>query len=117
MQGVSEDSIDLWRQVASAVEYIAAFERPGFSVWDAVADAIDCWIEDGSFGDTDTCGRWGDVDGLRSSIGDLLSRVPPAGAHGGVPAAEALGAALSNWLEQTAADFNDGCRFGERVAG
>ena len=113
---ITEDSVDLWRQVASAVEYIAMVERPGFSVWNAIADAIAVWIEDDSFGDADVREGWGEVDGLRSSIGDLLSRLPPAGAHGGVLVAEALGAALSDWLERIAADLNDGCRFRDRVA-
>ena len=113
----SEDSVDLWRQVASAVEYIAAVDRPGFSVWDAIADAIAFWIEDGSFGEAGAPERWGEVDGLRSSIGDLLSRLPPAGAQGGVAVAEALGAALSDWLDRIAADLNDGYRFAWRADG
>lgn len=111
MQGISDDSIDLWRQVASAVEYIAAVERPGFTVWDAIVEAIRWWIEDGSFGETAACDRWSEVDGLRGSIGDLLSRLPTAGAPGGIHVAEALGAALSEWLEQVEAALNDGCRF------
>ena len=116
MLDLSRDSVDLWRQVASAVEYVAAVERPGFSMWDAIADAIAFWIDDGSFGETDGRKRWGDVDGLRSSIGDLLSRLPPAGVHGGVSAAAALDAALSDWLARIAADLNNGRRFGEPVA-
>lgn len=35
-----------WRHVASAVEYLAELERPGFTVWDALDEAVRWWIVD-----------------------------------------------------------------------
>ena len=102
MQNISEDSIDLWRQVSSAVEYLAAVERPGFSVWDAVADAINCWIGGGR-----PDRRWTEADGLRASVEELLSRLPPSGVQGGALVSEALGAALTGWLEMVTTETND----------
>ena len=75
---IIEDSVDLWRQVASAVEYIAMVERSGFSVWNAIADAIAVWIEDDSFGDADVREGWGEVVGARPETAAPSSPRPAA---------------------------------------
>lgn len=116
MPGNGEDSVDLWRRVASAVEYIGAVESAGFTIWDGVADAIASWTDDGSVDGADMCECPGEVDRLRYLIGVLFSRLPPAGAPGGVAVEAALEAALSNWLERVEADLNGGCRFAARAA-
>lgn len=103
----TEDSVDLWRQVASAAEYIAAVERPGFSVWDALADALFAWSEASRTSVED-----GSLDRLRIGFVWLLRGVPPPGAPDGASVAEVVGSALANWLEDAAAQVNDGRPFG-----
>jgi hypothetical protein len=98
MRNETEDSVDLWRQVASAVEYIAAVERPGFTTWNAIADALRDWML-AEFDEDRVDGRIQESDALRTSIGRLIAMVPPIGAPGGNALADALSAAMADWLE------------------
>lgn len=107
MRSEPAETVDLWRQVASAVEYIAAVERPGFTVWDALSEAILAWsgrslasVEDGN------------PDRLRAALVWLLQGLPPTGAPGGVRVAEAFASALANWMEASASVINDEVPFG-----
>lgn len=110
MHDDTEDSVDLWREVASAVEYIAAMERPGFTVWDAVSEAIEQWLAV----DTPSRGGWVDADRLRSWIDELVARLAPAGAAGDGSLAAALGAAMSDWLRAVEFDANRRWSFAAR---
>lgn len=109
MRNETEETVDLWRQVASAVEYIAAVERPGFTVWDAVLEALEFWTSDD---DCDSMPHaWRDLDPLRSCFEHLLAVTPPAGSAGGAPLAETFLGALAHWLAVTAGERNQGQPF------
>lgn len=107
MRNETEDSVDLWRQVASAVEYIAAVERPGFTTWNAIADALRDWMV-AEFDEDRVDGRMSEADTLRTSIDRLIAMVPPIGAPGGNALADALSAAMAAWLESFRTRVNQG---------
>ena len=108
----TEDSVDLWRQVASAVEYIAAVERSGFTVWDAITAAIAEWNSAEPCADgAPCCGQFVEPDYLRSTLRDLLNLAPPFGAPGGVSLEGLLFAALSEWVATQSARVNQGRAF------
>lgn len=111
MRNETEDSVDLWRQVASAVEYIAAVDRPGFTVWDALSEAAICWSAD-SLDAEDLDARFIDTtDRVRGALEVVLRHFPPADAPGGAFISEVIESALGVWLEAVALDFNGGRPF------
>src|SRR5690606_38342385 len=101
-----------------ASNYLRELERPGFTVWDAVDEAVRWWIVDhlSVDGDTDEVPDlpWDDPDPLRTVFGELLNIVPSAGAPGGHTMAAVLDSALVVWLARTAHRINDGHAFGRR---
>jgi hypothetical protein len=102
----------------AAVDYLTDTHRPGFTLWDALDEAIRWWTvelldpRDGFPARRAVELPWDDPDPLRSSIEALLDAVPPAES----PAASALGdvltAATAAWLAVMSDAFNDGHRFG-----
>ena len=105
----TEDSVDLWRQVASAVEYIAGVERPGFSVWAALAEASQRWLSDAE--DVAWTPASDELDPLRQCLVSALAMVPPAGSAGGASMDQVLSSALEQWLAGITLEMNLGQRF------
>ena len=106
-----------WREAAAAVDYLAEIERPGFTVWDAVDEAVRWWIfdhlsVDGEFEQASLDLLWEDPDPLRTTLLELFNTVPATGAVDGHVLASLLEAALSVWLDRTSIRINDGRRFG-----
>lgn len=110
MRNETEDSVDLWRQVASAVEYIAAVERPGFSVSDAIEEALSDWLQLEPATTYPTSNV--EADGFRLVLHELLRQLPPVGVPCGVSIAQGLEAAVADWLSKAALQHNTGLRFG-----
>jgi hypothetical protein len=110
-----EETSCLWDEVLSATSYLRELERPGFTVWDALDEAVRWWIVDHLAVDGDTEAvpdlPWDDPDPLRTVLGELLNIVPSAGAPGGHALAAVLDAALVAWLTRTANGINDGHPF------
>lgn len=107
------DHADVWSQTVAATEYVAAIARPGFTVWDALREAIDDWctaLLDVRFDDRPGS-SWDDPDPLRTAVERLLGMTAPAIAGHSDGLGEVLAAALSVWLARTADDVNDGHRF------
>ena len=105
-----------WREVAAAVDYLAEIERPGFTVWDAVDEAVRWWIfdhlsVDGELGQALLDLPWEDPDPLHTTLLELFNTVPATGAVDGHALAFVLDSALSAWLDRTAIRINDGQRF------
>ena len=105
-----------WREAAAAVDYLAEIERPGFTVWDAVDEAVRWWIfdhlsVDGEFEQASLDLLWEDPDPLRTTLLELFNTVPATGAVDGHTLASVMEGALSAWLERTAVRINDGRRF------
>lgn len=107
MRNETEDSVDLWRQVASAVEYIAAVSRPGFTVSDAIEEALTDWLQLEPATTYTTSN-----DGFRLVLHELLGQLPPVGVPCGVSIAQGLAAAVGDWVIKAALQHNTGLRFG-----
>jgi hypothetical protein len=107
----------VWLEVASAVDYLAGTHRPGFTVWDALDEALRWWTaelldpRDGFPPRRALELPWHDPDPLRSTIEALLTVVPPADAPGANALGDVFIAALAAWLAVMADEFNDGHRF------
>jgi hypothetical protein len=112
----------VWLEVVSAVDYLAAVHRPGFTVWDALDEAVRWWtaeLLDPRHGFPDRRPGelpWHDPDPLRSTIEVLLGAVAPAIGNDIPGIADAFTAALASWLAVTADEFNDGDPFGPPAA-
>lgn len=61
------------------MEYIAAVDRPGFSVWDAMIDAIGHWRTDGEVRRLDPTELLREDDRMRVMLTELLLHAPPPG--------------------------------------
>ena len=108
------DHTDIWLQTAAAVDYLAATTRPGLTVWDAVADALQAWraaLVDADHNPPTSEVSWTDPDPLRTTLVDLFAATPPAGSPGGHPLGDLLSAALAVWVRKAAQEVNDGYRF------
>jgi len=107
----------VWLEVVSAVDYLAAVHRPGFSVWDALDEAIRWWTAEhldprSGFSPHRVVDLpWHDPDPLRSTIERLLAAVAPADTPDGTTLPDALSAALAAWVTAMADGFNDGQPF------
>lgn len=106
---------EIWLQVVSAVDYLADLERPGFTVWDALEEAVRWWKAEhrklAGTGDESKDLPWEDPDPLRSSLADLFDMVPTGGVGTTPGLGPILDAALSKWLARTAERVNDGLAF------
>lgn len=101
---MNDHPLDTWHEFAAAVAYVADIERPGLTVWDALAEALHHWLDDRPAPATNR-------DEFRAVLVDLMDRCPEAGAPGGVMLGEILESAIAGWTTNAADRLNDGCRF------
>ena len=108
---------ETWLEIVGAVDYLSRGHRPDFSVWDAVEEALRWYIAHLVAGDDDGLAAmaaaelpWDDPDPLRTALERLAAHHPPADDGEGT-SAEAIDAALTDWLRAMAHDYNDGHRF------
>lgn len=108
---------ETWLEVVAAVDYLSRGHRPGFTVWDAVEEALRWYTAHLVAGDDDALAAmaaaelpWDDPDPLRTALERLVAHHPPSDASEGT-SAEAIHAALTDWLLAMAHDYNDGHRF------
>jgi len=101
-----EQSIEVWTEFAAAVEAVADLERPGLSVWSALAEALAGWLDDGTL-----VGSVGCQDTPRSVLQQVLAVTPEVGAPGGVGLDAIFDAAASAWIDDAASRINDGRAF------
>lgn len=108
---------ETWLEVVAAVDYLSRGHRPGFTVWDAVEEALRWYTAYLVAGDDVGLAAmaaaelpWDDPDPLRTALERLVAHHPPADDGEGT-SAEAIHAALTDWLRVTAHDCNDGHRF------
>ena len=107
------DHSDLWRQVAAAADYAAATTRPGFTVWDALDEAVQTWIAAPFDERPCPCPPWIDPDSLRASIASVLATSAPSGCPGGQRVGDLLAGALATWVQDIAIEINDGYPFAQ----
>lgn len=81
--------------VIAAVDFLRRGHRPGFTVWDAIEEALRTPVPS-----VDDSGA-NSADPLRDSLGRLLASTS-------TPVAVALQAAIRRWVEATADRFNNG---------
>jgi hypothetical protein len=106
------DHADVWAQTLAAVAYLADTTRPGFTIWDAVDEAVREWIAGMlELPAPAEAPAWDDPDRLRTSMTTLLTVTAPAGAAVSDPLADLLSAALHSWVLKLADEVNDGYRF------
>jgi hypothetical protein len=113
-----QDDRGVWLEAVAAVDYLTDTHRPGFTLWDALDEAIRWWTvemldpRDGFPARRAVELPWADPDPLRSSIEALLDAVPPAESPAAFALGDVLTAATAAWLAVMSDDFNDGHRFG-----
>lgn len=107
---------ETWLEIVAAVDYLSRGHRPDFSVWDAVEEALRWYTAHLVAGDDDGLAAmaaaelpWDDPDPLRTALERLVAHHPPA--DDGEGSAEAIDAALTDWLRAMAHDYNDDHRF------
>ena len=105
-------SIELCREFAAAVEFVAVVERPGLTTWRALAEAVSDWLDIDIDIDVGR-GRAGsrDEDMLRAVLQQVLGTTPELGAPGGVGIDAILDAAMSAWIDAATERINDGRPF------
>lgn len=108
---------ETWLEVVAAVDYLSRGHRPGFTVWDAVEEALRWYTAHLVAGDDDALAAlaaaelpWDDPDPLRTALERLVAHQPPTDDGGGT-SSEAINVALAGWLCAMAHDYNDGHRF------
>jgi len=103
----------VWLDVVAAVDYLSSGPRPGLTVWGALAEAIDLWTV--ARLDEPTTRRahspWEDPDELRSALDRLMGSTGGPGTIDGCSLADALDAALGQWLLEMADVHNEGHRY------
>ena len=115
--GQDQGHAAVWLEVVSATDYLTLHHKPGFSVWDAVEEAIRWWATD-FLSPSDESEMveapelpWTDPDPLRSSIERLLATVGASELPDGHGMPDALTAALRVWLRLMSNTYNDGHQF------
>lgn len=111
---------ETWLEVIAAVDYLSRGHRPGFTVWDAVEEALRWYTAHLVAADDDALAAaaaaklpWDDPDPLRTALERLVVHHPPAVEAEGT-SANAIHAALIDWLLLMAHEFNDDHRFASR---
>jgi hypothetical protein len=108
---------EVWLDVVAAVDYLSTTHRLGFTVWEAVEEAIRWWTIDYTTPTDDLADAafaelpWDDPDPLRSTLERLLGVVAPAGVTDGHDLAAVLSSALLVWVDRMTILYNDGHRF------
>jgi hypothetical protein len=113
----------VWMEVVAAVDYLSATHRLGFTVWDAVEEAIRWWtvdyvtptddLPDAAFAEL----PWDDPDPLRSTLERLLGAAAPLGVTDGHHLSDVLSSALRVWVLRMAILYNDGHQFAHPAPG
>lgn len=108
---------ETWLEVIAAVDYLSRGHRPGFTVWDAVEEALRWYTANLVAGDDNALAAlaaaelpWDDPDPLRTVLERLVAHQPPSDDGGGT-SAEGIHSALADWLLAIAHGYNDGHRF------
>jgi hypothetical protein len=107
MSSTSRPSFDTWSEFLAAVEHVAAVERPDSGPWDALAEALAVWSDDGSARPSVSFGE----DVLRSVLRRIMDTTAEHGAPGGLRIDAILDAAMSTWIESATSRVNDGQPF------
>jgi hypothetical protein len=104
----------VWLDVVAAVDYLGTTHRLGFTLWEAVEEAIRWWtidyttptddLPDAAFAEF----PWDDPDPLRSTLERLLGITAPVGVTDGHDLAAVLSDALHVWVDRMAILYNDG---------
>jgi hypothetical protein len=104
----------LWLDVISAVDYLSRGPRPGLTVYDALEEALRrhtaaliAGVDDGLAVRAVGQLPWNDPDPLRTALTGLVAQPP----DGGSTAERTIHGALRAWVEQMAAEYNDGHRW------
>ena len=112
---------DDWLQLVAAASYLADLERPGFTVADAIEEALLRWT-DAYLEPIDPISHerpevpWDDPDPLRTTLERLLATVPPGGSYDGQMLVDVLTSAVRAWVHDMAEALNEGCSFASLVA-
>lgn len=107
---------DDWLQLIAASSYLADLERPGFTVADAIEEALRRWT-DAYLEPIDPPSHerpqvpWDDPDPLRTTLERLLATVPPGGSYDGQMLADIFISAVRAWVRDMAEALNEGCSF------
>lgn len=107
---------DEWLQLIAASSYLADLERPGFTVADAIEEALRRWT-DAYLEPIDPTSPerpqvpWDDPDPLRTTLERLLATVPPGGSYDGQMLVDILTSAVRAWAHDMAEALNDGRTF------
>jgi hypothetical protein len=107
----------VWLDVVAAVDYLRTTHRLGFTVWEAVEEAIRWWTIDYTTPTDDLPDAafaalpWEDPDPLRSTLERLLSVAAPVGITDDHNLAAILSGALAVWVDRMSILYNDGHKF------
>lgn len=109
---------ETWLRVVAAVDYLSRGHRPGFTVWDAVEEALRWYTAHLVAGHDDALAAvvaaelpWDDPDPLLTVLERFVEHQPPVADEGEGASAEAINVALTDWLCAMANDYNEGHRF------
>ena len=106
-----------WLDVVSAVDYLAAGDRHGLTVGDAIEEAIRWWtanqLDDSDPSERDRAARlpWDDPDPLRTALEHLVLHLATPEHPSTITAPDALHTALQQWVARMADAYNDGHRW------
>lgn len=107
---------DDWLQLVAASSYLADLERPGFTVADAIEEALRRWT-DAYLEPIDPTWHeraevpWDDPDPLRTTLERLLATVPPGGSYDGQMLVDVLTSAVRAWAHDISEELNHGHAF------
>ena len=110
-------SSQTWLDVVSAVDHLAAGDRYGLTVGDAIEEAIRWWTtsqrSDDDPLDSDRATRlpWDDPDPLRTTLEHLVLHLAIPEHASAATAHDALQMALTQWVARMTDDYNDGHRW------
>jgi hypothetical protein len=104
-----------WLQLVAATDYVAELERPGFTVADAIEEALRRWLQRYLEPIASSAelveSPWNDPDPLRTTLLRLMDAVPSAGSYDGVVLGDVLTAAVRAWVGDMADEVNEGREF------
>ena len=117
----SGDGSGVWLEVVAAVDHLCVTTRFGFTVWDALEEALRWWtaVRLAPAAGTEHAGvvelPWDDPDPLRSTLERVFAVVGSVGTLDGAEFGDVLTAALEAWVERIARVHNDGHVFAHPV--